>query len=163
MKTASLDLHPIAGTSRAESCGNRVGCLAASSDAEISRVSSAEQGHEERDSGNPRSSRAFNADCAGLIDKLANTVSAVLIRTQVAAGSGRPEANKPRVFPSLEARARLQDTVTAQEPDAASRGAVKLPSWMNTRPAPAFSQPKVNSQQGVMAVLARAFPKGDKW
>jgi hypothetical protein len=54
-----------------------------SCDDETTQMSSAEQGREGRDPGNPRSSRAFDCDCADLIHELANTTTAVLMNAQV--------------------------------------------------------------------------------
>jgi hypothetical protein len=47
------------------------------------QMSSAEQGREGCDPGNPHPSRAFRDDCADLVHELANTTTAVLINAQV--------------------------------------------------------------------------------
>jgi hypothetical protein len=55
----------------------------AARDNETAQMSSAEQGREGCDPGNPRSSRAFSSDRRDLVHELANTTTAVLMNAQV--------------------------------------------------------------------------------
>ncbi len=152
------------------------------------QISSAEQGHGERDTGNQRSSRAFTGDYSDLLHELANITTAVLINAQLLGWKLPPYSRLKRPVREIERNAqrsaelmkrlssrlttdRAQSlsqesgpgfaTVTAQEPGVASGNAVKLPPRMSSRPAPDFfSGLSVTSQRDVMAALV-GFPKRD--
>ena len=68
-------------------------------------MSSAEQGREERDPENPRSSRAFSGDCADLVHELANTTTVVLMNAQVLAWKLPPYSRLKRPLREIERNA----------------------------------------------------------
>ena len=77
--------NPTVESRQIEPLGNPPQRAPISSDYEISQMSSAEQGREERDPANPRPSRAFSDDCTDLLHELANTTTVVLMNAQVLA------------------------------------------------------------------------------
>ncbi len=72
---------------------------------EISEMSSAGQAREERDRGNPRSSRAFSDDCENLVHELANTITAVLVNVQVLGWKLPPYSRLKRPLREIERNA----------------------------------------------------------
>jgi len=72
---------------------------------ESTQMSSAEQGREGCDPGNPRSSRAFSCDCADLVHELANTTTAVLMNAQVLGWRLPPYSRLKRPLREIERNA----------------------------------------------------------
>ena len=83
MNTASH--NPIVSARQSRPLRNQLDSLPLPGDVEIGQLSSAEQGREERDPGNPRPSRAFSDDSTDLLHELANTTTVVLMNAQVLA------------------------------------------------------------------------------
>ena len=103
MNTASH--NPIVSARQTGPLRNQLDRLPLPGDDEISQMSSAEQGREERDPGNPRPSRAFSGDCADLVHELANTTTAVLMNAQVLAWKLPPYSHLKRPLREIERNA----------------------------------------------------------
>jgi len=97
--------NPSGSPRQIEPSANRLDRLAVPSDDEITQMSSAGHGREERDSENPRSSRAFNDDCADLVHELANTTTAVLMNAQVLRWKLPPYSHLKRPLREIERNA----------------------------------------------------------
>ncbi len=104
MNTAS---HSVGSrTIQSEIAGSRLGHFPATPcDDEIDQMSSAEQGREGCDPGNPRSSRAFRSDCTDLVHELANTTTAVLVGAQVLGWRLPPYSRLKRPLREIERNA----------------------------------------------------------
>ncbi len=103
MNTASH--NPIVSARQTRPLRNQLDRLPLPDDDEISQMSSAEQGREERDPGNPRPSRAFSGDCADLVHELANTTTVVLMNAQVLAWKLPPYSRLKRPLREIERNA----------------------------------------------------------
>jgi len=103
MNTASH--NPTVDAKQMEPLGDQLDRLLIPSDDEISQMSSAEQGREERDPGNPRPSRAFSGDCTDLLHELANTTTVVLMNGQVLAWKLPPYSRLKRPLREIERNA----------------------------------------------------------
>ena len=97
--------NPIGSAKQEKPMANQLGHLAIACDDETSQMSSAEQGREECDAGNPRSSRAFSGDCADLVHELANTTTAVLMNAQVLGWKLPPYSRLKRPLREIERNA----------------------------------------------------------
>lgn len=97
--------NPIGSARQAKASANQLEPLAMAGDEETSQMSSAGQGREECDAGNPRSSRAFNGDCADLVHELANTTTAVLMNAQVLGWKLPPYSHLKRPLREIERNA----------------------------------------------------------
>ena len=103
MNTASH--NPIVSARQSRPLRNQLDSLPLPGDDEIGQMSSAEQGREERDPGNPRPSRAFSGDCADLVHELANTSTAVLMNVQVLEWKLPPYSRLKRPLREIERNA----------------------------------------------------------
>jgi hypothetical protein len=97
--------NPIGSARQPKASANQPNDLPISCHDETSQLSSAEQGRGECDAGNPRSSRAFNGDCADLVHELANTTTAVLMNAQVLAWKLPPYSHLKRPLREIERNA----------------------------------------------------------
>ncbi len=97
--------HNPIGSTETEQLANQLGCHPISCNDEITQVSSAEQGREGRDPGNPRSSRTFSGDYADLVHELANTTTAVLMNAQVLGCKLPPYSRLKRPLREIERNA----------------------------------------------------------
>jgi hypothetical protein len=97
--------NPIGRARQANSSANQLKHLPIACHEETSEMSSAEQGREERDTGDPCSSRVFNGECADLVHELANTTTAVLMSAQVLGWKLPPYSHLKRPLREIERNA----------------------------------------------------------
>ena len=96
--------NPVGSARQAEPLTRQAEYLRVPCDDEASEMSSAGQGREERNRGNPRSSRALN-ECADLVHELANTTTAVLMNAQVLGWKLPPYSRLKRPLREIERNA----------------------------------------------------------
>ena len=97
--------NPSGSARQTKPLANQSRHLSIACDDETSQISSAGQGREERDPGNPCSSRAFNGGCAALVHELANTTTAVLMNAQVLGWKLPPYSRLKRPLREIERNA----------------------------------------------------------
>jgi hypothetical protein len=103
MNMASHD--QIGSTSETGSLASQLDCVAIPRHDETREMSSAEQGREECDPGNPHSSRAFPGDWADLMHELANTTTIVLMNAQILGWKLPPYSRLKRPLREIERNA----------------------------------------------------------
>jgi hypothetical protein len=97
--------NPIGSARQTEQPADQLDHLPLPCNDETTQVSSAEQGREGCDPGNPHSSRTFRDDCADLLHELANTTTAVLMNAQVLGWKLPPYSRLKRPLREIERNA----------------------------------------------------------